>query len=137
MLANPKPTADQLVAEYIKIKDYLAQEAKRFADFCKPYNERQEAISNQMLEMLNQVGGESLKTEAGTAYKSTINTPKIIDREAYLDQVLENYDTFGAGMLQIGAPKKEAIDDYMQNHDGALPSGVEISSFVRVNIRRS
>ena len=140
MLDNPTPPVDQLIAEYIKLKDFLSVEAKRFADYAAPYKDRMEEIEGKLLEMLNALGGDgrqSLKTENGTAYKSVIVTPKIVDREKYLDVVLDNYDTFGSGMLQLGAPKKESIDAYMQETNGQLPAGVEITSFTRVNIRRS
>lgn len=140
VLDNPKPTADHLVAEYIRIKDYLTQEAKRFADFCAPYKAKQDEIEGQLMEMLNALGGDgrqALKTDHGTCYKSTIVTPKIVDRDKYLDAVLDNWDTFGSGMLQIGPPKKESIDEFMQSNNGALPPGVDVSSFVRVNIRRT
>ncbi len=133
-------SADQLVQEYLKLKDYLAAEAKRFAEFCKPYREQQERLEAQMLDMLNKLGGDgkqSIKTESGTFFRVTITTPKIIDREKYLDIVLDNWWTFGNGMLQLGAPKKEAIDTYLSEHNGALPDGVEISTYVNLNVRRS
>jgi hypothetical protein len=133
-------TANDIIAEYFQIKDYLATETKRFADFCAPWKARMDEIENHCLERLNELGGDarqSIKTEAGTAYRSTIVTPKIVDRDKYLDAVLENWDTFGSGMLQIGAPKKESVDDYMQTTNGQLPPGVEISSYTRCNLRRS
>ena len=100
-------------------------------------------------------GQPNITTNHGTAYTSTIATPKVIDREAYLDLVMDNYSTFGAGLLQVGAPQKAAFDEYVERrkaeitayqeqHGGALPDdvnilppGVETSSFTRVNIRRS
>jgi len=129
--------ADDLVAEYVKLRDYMAAETKRFTEFLAPYKSKQDEIELKLMEILNAQGANSLKTNHGTAYCSTIVTPKIIDREKYLDVVMENYDTFGAGMLQLGAPKKEAIEEYMQNNDGQLPAGVETSSFVRINVRRT
>ena len=132
--------ANDLIAEYIKIKDHLEQQTKKFSDYCAPFRQRQEEIQNKLLEMLNALGGDgkqALKADAGTAYLSRIVTPKIVDREKYLDAVIDNYHTFGSGMLQLGAPKKEAVDDYMASHEGHLPDGVEISSIIRCNIRRS
>lgn len=139
-MGAPLPSADSLVQEYLKIKDYLTQQARAFTDFCKPYRDQQTLLENQMLDMLNKLGGDgrqSIKTESGTFFRTTIVTPKIVDREKYLDLVLENYETWGNGMLQLGAPKKEAIDAYSRENNGALPAGVETSTFVNLNVRRS
>lgn len=137
---GPTMSAEQLLSEYFRLKDYLAAESKRFTEFCAPYKKQQEALENQMLDMLNRLGGDgrqSIKTESGTFFRVTIVTPKIVDREKYLDVVLENYATWGNGMLQLGAPKKEAIDAYSRENNGALPEGVETSSFVNLNVRRA
>lgn len=135
--------AASLIAEYNQIEDHLAQQSKLFAEYRKIYDEKLNAIRNQLLEMLNALNSgkpegkrASLSTEHGTAYLSTIVSPKIIDKEKYLDFVLDDWDARGA-MLQIGAPQKDALRDYMDSHDGALPPHVEVSSFTRVNIRRS
>lgn len=130
-------TADELVAEFIAIRDELASANKRFAELCAPRIARKDAIAMELMEKLNAEGSNAGKTPHGTYYKSVIVTPKIIDREAYLDAVMDNYDTFGAGMLQLGAPKKEAIDEYMQTNNGQLPPGIETTSYVHCNVRKS
>lgn len=137
-MLDKTPTADELIAKYLGIRKHLTLETKRFDEYCAPFKAQQEEILGQLLEMLNALGGDgrqSLKTDKGTAYKSVIVTPKIVDREKYLDAVLDNYGTWGAGMLQLGAPKKESIDAYLQDTNGQLPDGVETSSFVKVNVR--
>ena len=136
-MLDKSETADQLVTEFIKIRDWLTAETKRFTDFCIPYREKQSLIESKLLEILNQQGANSLKTDAGTVYKSVIVTPQIADREKYLDAVLENYDTWGAGMLQRGKPKKESLDDYMASTNGQLPDGVTTTSYVHCNVRKS
>lgn len=130
-------TADDLVAEHIKIDDYLATEAKRFTEFCKPYRDRLSELEGKLLELMQANGVKSVKTDHGTGYISVIVTPSIKDREAFLDAVMEHYDTWGAGLLQLGKPKKEALDEYMTANGNALPPGVETTSFVRVNVRRT
>jgi hypothetical protein len=135
-----KSTAQELISEYIEIKDKLAKWDDLYAQKCAPDKLRLEEIQGKLHGMLQELGGDgrqALKTDKGTAYLSRIVTPRIIDREKYLDVVLDNYDTWGAGMLMLGAPKKEAIDDYMSSHDGQLPGGVETTVIVRCNIRRS
>lgn len=136
-------TAADLISEHNKLDDYLTAESKRFAEFCKPHRERLAAIEAELQEQLNALNAgkpeakrASISTEAGTAYLSTIMTPKILDKEKYLDWTLENWDKYGA-MLQVGAPQKDAVREYMDANDGREPPFVKIENFTRVNIRRS
>lgn len=138
-----KPTPDVLIAEHNKIEDFLKTESKKFNDFCKPYIDRKEEISNKLHEMLLALNADkpenkraSFSTEHGTAYLSTIITPKVTDKEKYLDWVLDNWPEYGA-MLQIGAPQKGSLQEYQDANDGKLPPFVETASFIRCNIRRS
>lgn len=134
---------DALIAEHRKIADHLTVQAKAFAEYSAPYKERQDFIENRLfsaLVQMNQGKAEgkraSISTDAGTAYLSTIVTPKVVDKEKFLDWTLDNWDTYG-GMLQIGAPQKAAFEEFQDKNNGALPPFTEISSFTRVNIRRS
>jgi hypothetical protein len=130
-------TADELVAEHFAIEDYVVGETKRFAEHLKPHRTRDEEIKNLLLAILNEQKATNIKTEHGTAYTSTIVTPKVVDRDAYLDLVMDNWDDFGNEMLQLGAPQKTAVEQYQQTHEGQLPPGVDLLMFTRVNIRRS
>jgi hypothetical protein len=101
-------------------------------------------IENKLLAMLHDLNKNKpdakkamLSCDSGTAYLSTIVSPKITERDAYLDFVLDNWDTFGNAMLQLSAPQKDAVEEYLTTHEGQLPPGVVTSAFTRVNIRRS
>ena len=133
-------TPANLIAEHKKIKAFLKQQSEAFAEFCKPHNTRMTEIESELHERLldlngGEIGKASLKTDEGTAYLSTIVTPKIVDKTKYLDWVLEDWDNRG-GMLQIGAPVKAEFDAWIEQH-GSPPPNTETSSFTRVNIRAS
>lgn len=129
-------TPADLIAEYNKIRAFIEAENKRFAEHLKPHNERLQEINNQLLALMNEQRVEAFKTDEGTAYKSVLVTPKVTDKLAWLDWCLEDWDGRGA-MMQIGAPQKEALKDYQQEHEGHLPPFVETSAFTRINIRKS
>jgi hypothetical protein len=141
-VATPSPlTAEELLREHFTIADYIAGEEKRFAEFLQPYRERDNILRAQMQDKLNNLGVDSerrsIRTDFGTIYNSTVTTPKIVDREKYLDLVLDNYETWGNGMLQLRAPNKESVDNFIRENNGQLPDGVEISSILHLNIRRA
>src|SRR5262245_48375693 len=102
----------ELINEFIKLDDWVKAESARFNDHCKPVRERLEAIRNELLQHMHEQKTGSFKGEdGGTAYKSEIVQPKVVDRDRYLACVLDpaNWVTFGNAMLQIGAPQKEAF----------------------------
>lgn len=133
---SAEPTASDLVTEFLSLKDWLAAEAKRFSEHCAPYRTRQEEIRNIFLAKFNAEKIDNQKTEAGTAYKSTSMAPKVIEREPFLDWVLDKWDERGA-MLMIGAPQMDSFKEYLQENNDALPPGTSVSYTTTINIRRS
>ncbi len=137
-------SAADLIAEHNRLDDHCKQQSKQFAEYLKPFRAQMEVVENKLQEMLLALNSQnpdskkkaSLSTDAGTAYLSTIVTPKLTDKEAWLDFCLEDWDHRG-GMLQIGAPQKDALTEYQDANAGRLPPFVETTSFTRVNIRRS
>jgi hypothetical protein len=152
---NPPIQVDvsALVKEWNQIKAHLAEQSKAFAEFCKPYRERQDAIENTLHAFLNENKLQNIRTQFGTAYKSVSTTPKIEDRDTYLDFCLDSWDEGGNEMLQLGAPQIDAFRKYMEMRErqleemkqkGALPNdlrvtppGTSVSFFEKVNIRNS
>jgi len=125
-----------LVAQYQQIKLHVEQQSKLFADYCKPYNEQIEQIGSTIQAAMIEQGVKSVKTDTGTAILSTITTPKVIDREKFLDFVLEDWDNRGA-MLQISAPQKDALQEYQDANNNTLPPGTDVSTFTRFSIRKA
>lgn len=129
-------SAEQLIAEVIALKDKLALASKQYDDWCKPFKETITANEGKLLAMLNEQCLESIRADAGTAYKSTITSYKIADRDKVLDLIMDNWEAFGSEMLQFSV-QKDAVKNYQQEHEGKLPEGLTSDSFVRLNIRRS
>jgi len=128
-----------LVARYQQITSHLEAQDKLYAEFKKPYNVEKEQIQAQITSAMTEQGIKSFKTDTGTAILSEINTAKIKpdERDAYIDLCLDNWDAFGGEMLQIGAPKAEAVRNYMDAHDGQLPPHIEMNTILRFSIRKA
>lgn len=152
-----EPTAkidvSALVKEWNGLKAHLAQQSEAFKEYCRPYKERQDEIETEIHAFLNDNKLQNVKTEHGTAYKSVETTPKIEDRDIYLDWVLDHWEAGGNEMLQLGKPQIEAFRKYMEGREkqleemkqrGAFPNdlsvtppGTSVSFFEKVNIRKS
>ena len=127
--------AADLIQEYRRTDDWVTKETARFTEHLAPTKKRLEEIKGVLLGMLNEQKTNSMSTDNGTCYISTIMTPKITDRDKYLDFVNENWESIGNELLQVSAPQKSALKTYMEEHNDALPPGVEVSYFNRVNIK--
>ena len=125
-----------LVARHQEIKAHLDAQEAQFTAYKKPYVDEQKEIETQCQALMTEQGVKSFKADAGTAILSTITTPKILDREKYLDFVLEDWDNRGA-MLQIGAPNKAALQEFMDANENRLPPFVTVENFVRFSIRKA
>lgn len=135
----------QLIADILATEDFIDAQSRRFKDFLRPHNEKVEALKIQLQDILLKLNeakpGEhpkaSIATGAGTAYLSTITSPSIVgDKTEYLDWVLEKWDERGS-MLNIGAPLKAGLQDYMDANNGQLPPHIKTSSITRVNVRKA
>jgi hypothetical protein len=132
---QPKLSPADLIQEYRKVDAWVTGETARFTDHLAPHKKRCEEIKSILLGMMNEGKINNISTDAGAAYISTIMTPKIVDRDKYLDFVNENWESVGNEMLQVSMPQKTALKTYMEEHNDALPPGVEVSYFNRVNIK--
>ena len=79
----------ELITAYIKYRDYTAAKQKALDDELKPYADAMATISTTMLDHLNMSGVDSIKTDAGTAYVSELDSMKVGDRDALGAFILE------------------------------------------------
>ena len=54
-------SADALIKKHTELKDHCAAQSKKFDDFLRPFRQQMTEIENKLLEMINTIGGESIK----------------------------------------------------------------------------
>ena len=124
--------SEQLIQTYITIRDKKAQLKAEQAAAMKPYDEALAKLESQMLELLDQTGADSMKTPAGTAYKSVRTSVTVADREAFMDYVKSN---LAFDLLDVRA-NKTAVEDFMATQQ-SLPPGVNVRRDMVVGFRRA
>lgn len=128
-------TDAQLVEKYLEIKAHIAARTETFDTELKPFKDGLSTIENEFLKRLDERGADNTKTEAGTAYKSTLLNVKVIDRDAFMKYVSTYWENGGSDMLIVSAAK-DAVKQYIETNK-VEPPGIETSQFTRINIRRS
>ncbi len=122
----------EAVALYIQMRDKKAQMKADFEASVAPLNEKMDKLEAKLLDVFNQTGMDSVKTEFGTAYTSTRTSATVADKEAFMEFV-KNRDEWA--LLEVRA-SKTAVDQYRAEYDD-VPPGVSYREERVVNIRRS
>jgi hypothetical protein len=126
-------TPADLIEEFIKLRDgKKAAEDKMKQWLDDHYNARMEQIEAHLMDSLNQLEADSVKTEHGTAFKRietsvTVATPHDFQRHVIGTQQWELID-FRAN--------KTAVKAFVEANDGALPPGVNMTQTTVLSVRR-
>ena len=128
-------TADELIGQYIKLRNYVASENEKHEQRLKPYNDGMVAIEGTITEMMNTLGVTSLKAEGvGTAFRQEWTSVKMADREVF-DQFVQEYD--GGLEFFTNAVSKEKVKEFMEANTGALPPGIDFTRGYKTVFRKA
>ena len=124
---------DELVEKYIKLREKQSQLKAEYDLKNKPLEELKDKIEAVMLAKFNEMGVESFKTAAGTAYASVRTSASLADWDAYKAFITKQEDPFEFLDRRVS---KTAIEQYKASNDD-LPPGVNWTAARVVNFRRS
>lgn len=123
---------DELVQHYVRLRDKKAEMKATYDAETQKLDLVLEKIEQKLMAYFNETGLESVRTGAGTAYRSIKTTASVADRDIFLDFV-RDHDAWE--LLETRAAKK-AVEDYRAAND-ELPPGVNWSAVATINVRRS
>lgn len=126
-------TPAQLIQQFIRLRDHVEARTRAFEEELKPYQDGMKAIEGMVQQYLNDAGADNIKTEFGTAYKSTLMSVKLADRNAFEGFIVERPDGLS---FFTNTVSKEKIKEYI-DAAGNAPPGVDITYITKVNFRRS
>lgn len=120
------------IEQYVKLRDMIKAEDDAHKEKMKPYREALEQLNNIMLDHLNQIGGDSVKTGAGTVYRTVKRSASLEDGDTFMKYVIAN-EAWDLMDRKVNAPAAEAFAQQF----GTLPPGVKMSSMQVVGVRRA
>lgn len=119
-----------MIKKYIECRNSIVKLTARYDEEMLPYKDGMALIENLLAEEINRLEGQSIKTEFGTAYRSTVTSFKVADRQTWLDWVFENNQR---DMLTTHVAK-DAVKDYSEAK-GGTPPGLNVTTIYKINIR--
>lgn len=125
--------AEEMISSYIMIRDYVRDERAKFEERMKGCEDKMEALEKGIALFASQNNLASVKTNAGTAFPVQKTRVSCEDRDAFLDFVLAN----DARQFLTTHVNKDAVKEYMEQHEGQLPPGVNVERFQEWQVRKS
>jgi hypothetical protein len=123
----------EAVSLYIQLRDKKAQMKAEHDAAVAPVQEKMDKLEAKLLEVFNQTGMDSVKTEFGTAYTTVRSTASVADRDVFMEFVKTREEW---SLLEVRAAKS-AIEQFRSANDNELPPGVNLREERVVNVRRS
>lgn len=121
---------DKWVEKYIALRTRMKELKEYYEAYMKPYEEAKQQLAGHMLEILDQAGIESARTEQGTVYISPRSTASLSDPDAFMEFVAENnlYELLDRRANSVACREFAA-------ERGELPPGVKLNTVRTIGVR--
>ena len=123
--------AQELIDRYIQIRSAKEELAKKQKADNARINNALDKIEAMLMAQMEDIGSDSIKTKAGTCYRSIRTSVKVEDRETFLDFVKTNE---AWELLESRAAKKD-VETFLEEHQD-IPPGLSIRRDAIVGVRR-
>jgi len=123
---------DDLVHKYIVLRDKRDSIKNSVKEKVAAIDETLKLVENAMLAEFQRTGAESVRTPAGTAYKTVRTSATVGDWDAVLEFIQKN----DAWYMLDKRVNKTGVEQYRQEHND-LPPGVSWVEDLTINVRRS
>lgn len=124
---------DRVVQAYTAIRDARSARKRVWEQEDAQLEAQQTTLRAFLLDHLNRTNTQSVRTTHGTAYRTEKLKPSAADWGAIERWIVDN-DAFDLMERRL---KATFIKQYMEDHDGAIPPGVNVHREFEVSVRRS
>lgn len=125
-------TVEEIVDQFVRLRDKIKEADDAHKARTKIARDHKDLLEAKLLEKLNEIGGESVKTKNGTVYRTTRRSASIADGDAFRQYVINN----GEFDLVDWRANANAVDDYIRSNT-VPPPGVNFSTAFTVGVRRA
>lgn len=121
---------EELVSEYVALRDKKSEVTAKAKELVGKLEDKMSNLEAEILKAMGD-GVESVRTKAGTAYKSTKRSTSVAGWDDFLPWVQQ---TDNWHMLTKAA-NKTAVLEFLDEHE-ELPPGINLYSELTININR-
>jgi len=125
-------TVDDMIGKYVRLRDQKRQVEEKHKEELKRYNDVLSGIEAWLMEQMNRLGLDNMKTPHGTAFKSVRRSATVYEWAVTLPWIIANQAWH---LLEARVSKTAAFDTVNETKE-PIP-GVELNTEVCLNIRRA
>ena len=125
-----EPTVAMMIGKVIELRDRVDAKTKAYKDSIKQDETDIDLLENLLLAEINKLDGQSIKTANGTAFRATLTSFRVADREVWVNWVIANNQ---GDMLTLHVAK-DAVKEFTDQN--GLPPGLNMTTIHRCNVRR-
>jgi len=126
-------TADKLLSVYIKIRDKRSAILRAYEEQDNVLKEQQAMVSNQMLEIMKEVGATNIKTTYGTVSRS-VSTRFTTNDWGSMYAFIKEHDAMHLMEQRISQGNMKR---FLEENPDQLPIGLNSSSTYTVSVRKA
>jgi predicted metal-dependent phosphotriesterase family hydrolase len=130
---DDKPSVDALVNVYIKIRDARDIARKEADKIEADFEEQLDIINQQILQICEETGADSIKTAHGTAIRTVKSRYWTNDWERFYDFIFEHQ----VPELLERRVHQTNIKQFLEENPDLLPAGLNVDSAYSITVRRS
>lgn len=127
----PQPSANEIIGAYVKLRAEKDRETADYKARVKSIDERMKKLEVWLQMWLSMENVNSVNTDAGTAYKTTVEQATVSDMTALIEYVKEN----DAWHLLEKRVSKTGVRELL-DADEPLPPGVNWYVTTAINVRK-
>ena len=124
---------EKLTRIYIKMRDKKAEVSKELEEKISKIDNDMRTVKTAILSHMKEIGAESLRTEAGTVYRTVRTTYATSDWESMHKFILEH----GVPELLEKRIQQTNMRAFLEEHPEMLPPGLNANAEYSVTIKRS
>lgn len=134
---QPKVDIETRVDQYVKLRDMIKEISDRHRAEIKPYVDALEALNATLLDHINTIGAESVKTAHGTVYRLEKKSATIADKTAFWSFVVATGEFDLLDYKANPVAVKAFIDKQVEaGSDQITPPGINYTTRYEVGVRR-
>ena len=130
---DDKPSVEQLVSVFIKIRDARDAARRAWEEQEADFNEQLGMIDQQLLDICKETGADSIKTKYGTAIRSVKARYWTSDWERFYQFMFDNK----APELLEKRIHQTHMKQFLEENPDLLPAGLNVDSQYTITVRRS
>lgn len=132
MSTSTKLDISKRVNQYVRLRDEIKRLDDEHKERMKSHREVLEKLNNVLLSHLNDINGDSVRTDTGTVYRSAKKSASLADPDAFMRFVVAQQ----AWDLLDRKANVTAVADFIEDNQ-TPPPGVNFSTTFVVGVRRA